>query len=37
MITTDIKIPDFGTPKKESEVMVTLEIDGVEVTVPAGT
>jgi formate dehydrogenase major subunit len=37
MITTDIKIPDFGTPKKESDVMVTLEIDGVQVTVPAGT
>ncbi|MGV3742936.1 MAG: formate dehydrogenase subunit alpha [Burkholderiaceae bacterium] len=37
MNATDIKIPDFGTPKKESDVMVTLEIDGVEVVVPAGT
>src|SRR5690606_30626214 len=37
MNMTEIKRPDFGTPAKESEVMVTLEIDGVEVTVPAGT
>ncbi|WP_075795703.1 formate dehydrogenase subunit alpha [Massilia putida] len=37
MNTTEIKIPDFGTPRKESDVLVTLEIDGVEVTVPEGT
>ncbi len=28
---------DFGTPARESAVQVTLEIDGVSVTVPAGT
>ena len=28
---------DYGTPARESEKYVTLEIDGVEVTVPAGT
>ncbi|CAG9184517.1 formate dehydrogenase subunit alpha [Cupriavidus pinatubonensis] len=28
---------DFGTPASESTEMVTLEIDGVSVTVPAGT
>ena len=28
---------DFGTPERESETQVTLEIDGVNVTVPAGT
>jgi len=28
---------DYGTPKKDSEVLVTLNIDGVEVTVPEGT
>ena len=28
---------DFGTPKRESADTVTLEIDGVPVTVPAGT
>lgn len=28
---------DYGTPASESEVQVTLEIDGVDVTVPAGT
>ena len=37
MKTTEIKIPDFGTPRKESDVLVTLEIDGVDVTVPEGT
>jgi formate dehydrogenase major subunit len=37
MNATELKIPDFGTPKKESDVMITLEIDGVEVTVPSGT
>ena len=37
MNTTEIKIPDFGTPRKESDVLVTLEIDGVDVTVPEGT
>ncbi|VVD73199.1 formate dehydrogenase subunit alpha [Pandoraea fibrosis] len=29
--------PDMGTPLRESEVNVTLEIDGQRVTVPAGT
>jgi formate dehydrogenase major subunit len=28
---------DYGTPKRESEQEVTLEIDGVQVTVPKGT
>jgi formate dehydrogenase major subunit len=28
---------DYGTPKSDSEVMVTLNIDGVDVTVPEGT
>ncbi len=28
---------DFGTPARESATLVTLEIDGVAVTVPAGT
>ncbi|HTH95608.1 MAG TPA: formate dehydrogenase subunit alpha [Rhodocyclaceae bacterium] len=28
---------DYGTPAKETDKYVTLEIDGVEVTVPAGT
>ena len=28
---------DFGTPERESETHITLEIDGVNVTVPAGT
>ncbi|CAG2127448.1 formate dehydrogenase subunit alpha [Cupriavidus plantarum] len=28
---------DYGTPASESDVQVTLEIDGVTVTVPAGT
>src|SRR3569833_141081 len=28
---------DYGTPKSKSEKMVTLTIDGVEVTVPEGT
>src|SRR5579859_7790976 len=29
--------PDFGTPKRVSEKLVTLEIDGIEVSVPEGT
>ncbi len=29
--------PDLGTPARQSEKLVTLEIDGVAVTVPAGT
>lgn len=29
--------PDFGTPKRISENSVTIEIDGVEMQVPAGT
>ena len=28
---------DYGTPASKSREMVTLEIDGYEVTVPAGT
>lgn len=32
-----LKETDWGTPKRESEREVTLEIDGNEVTVPAGT
>jgi formate dehydrogenase major subunit len=28
---------DYGTPKRTSETLVTLEVDGVSVTVPAGT
>lgn len=28
---------DYGTPKSDSDVMVTLNIDGVDVTVPEGT
>jgi len=37
MNITELKIPDFGTPRRESDIPVTLEIDGVEVTVPEGT
>jgi formate dehydrogenase major subunit len=37
MNITELKIPDFGTPRRESDILVTLEIDGVEVTVPEGT
>src|SRR3954464_8427994 len=29
--------PDYGTPKRISEKLVTLEIDGMEVSVPEGT
>ncbi|SDD76041.1 formate dehydrogenase alpha subunit [Variovorax sp. CF079] len=32
-----LKETDYGTPRRESEREVTLEIDGYEVTVPAGT
>ncbi|CAN7412317.1 MULTISPECIES: formate dehydrogenase subunit alpha [unclassified Variovorax] len=32
-----LKETDWGTPRRESEREVTLEIDGYEVTVPAGT
>jgi formate dehydrogenase major subunit len=32
-----IKETDYGTPKAKSEKMVTLEIDGIAVTVPEGT
>ncbi len=35
MIAIDDK--DFGTPARQSATLVTLEIDGVSVTVPAGT
>ena len=34
---TVIKEPDYGTPKRRSEGLVTLDIDGRQVTVPAGT
>ncbi|HEX5368572.1 MAG TPA: formate dehydrogenase subunit alpha [Dehalococcoidia bacterium] len=34
---TLIKETDYGTPHRTSEQMVTLEIDGKEITVPAGT
>ncbi len=34
---TLIKETDFGTPKSKSAAMVTLEIDGLSVTVPEGT
>ena len=34
---TLIKEPDFGTPERVSETLVTVEIDGRSVTVPAGT
>ncbi len=34
---TLLKEPDFGTPAKVSETLVTLEVDGVPVTVPEGT
>ena len=34
---TLIKETDYGTPHVESHVMVTLEIDGREITVPEGT
>src|SRR3954465_5542740 len=34
---TLIKEPDFGTPERTSEKVVTLEIDGVAVSVPQGT
>jgi formate dehydrogenase major subunit len=32
-----VKVADAGTPARTSEKLVTLEIDGVEITVPAGT
>ena len=28
---------DYGTPARVSETLVTVEIDGVEITVPEGT
>jgi formate dehydrogenase major subunit len=34
---TLLKEPDFGTPLKKSAVMITLEIDGMDVTVPENT
>ena len=34
---TLIKEPDYGTPERVSEKLVTLEIDGVTVSVPEGT
>ena len=35
MATADVH--DHGTPARRSETLVTLEIDGKPVTVPAGT
>src|SRR5271169_2368420 len=32
-----LKPLDFGTPQRRSKVLVTLEVDGVAVTVPSGT
>ena len=32
-----IQETDYGTPQRASETLVTLEIDGKPVTVPAGT
>ncbi len=32
-----LKETDHGTPKRESEQLVTLQIDGTDVTVPKGT
>ena len=32
-----VKLPDGGTPRRVSDTMVALEIDGVRVSVPAGT
>ena len=37
MDLSKIREIDLGTPARESEVMVTLEIDGEQVTVPEGT
>ena len=34
---TLLKEPDFGTPARESDVDVTVTVDGMAVTVPAGT
>jgi formate dehydrogenase major subunit len=34
---TVVKEPDYGTPKRASATLVSLEIDGRKVTVPAGT
>lgn len=36
VLTYDAK-KDYGTPRSDSDVMVTLNIDGVDVTVPEGT
>ena len=35
MATADVR--DYGTPARKAETLVTLEIDGKPVTVPAGT
>ena len=32
-----LKPLDFGTPQRRSKVLVTLEVDGVSITVPSGT
>jgi len=32
-----LKPLDFGTPQRSSKVLVTLEVDGVSITVPSGT
>ncbi|MFN8836641.1 MAG: formate dehydrogenase subunit alpha [Betaproteobacteria bacterium] len=37
MMTTPIRWKDLGTPKRVSEKLVTLEVDGIPVSVPEGT
>ncbi len=37
MTTASIRTEDFGTPARESERMVNLEVDGMPVSVPEGT
>jgi formate dehydrogenase major subunit len=37
MLTTPIRWKDLGTPKRVSEKLVTLEVDGIAVSVPEGT
>ncbi|MBL8526513.1 MAG: formate dehydrogenase subunit alpha [Burkholderiales bacterium] len=37
MTTASIRTEDFGTPARESERMVNLEVDGIPVSVPEGT
>ena len=37
MMTTPIRWKDLGTPRRVSEKLVTLEVDGIQVSVPEGT